>query len=510
MNDIIICILPKIQPDAPTVGPAVLKSHCEANGFSASVVDLNIDIFHHLGKDYEHHWFAADQVWYKLDKWLEFYPTIESRVEYWAKELLSKKAKYIGLSIFSNYSALFAKFLGRKIKELCPEQKIIIGGAGTFNMEIGSDSSIKRQIADYADHIVKGDGEDSLISLLKGNLDHPGIDSGSHQVLDLDTILYPNYSDINWNDYSIEQSPERIAYITGSRGCVRNCTFCDVAAMWPKYRFRSGKHIAGEIIEVRKNNDIEAFEFTDSLVNGSMKAFRDMCKTLADYRKETGDKDWSWQSQFIARSKTQMPPEDFTLMKRGGANMVSIGIESASEAVRNHMQKGFTNEDMWYTFEQLKANNVKIGIMMLVGYPTETKEDFQETLSMLDKLNERGFFEINPINGFKYMRRISFGPTMQLYSGTPITAMAHDIGIRDDATDNWVYKNNNIRVRIVRLLQAYAKLEQLNYDEKWWMIKRRNKNLMDEYENITGKKLPENILEYNEEEEYDCVSVELI
>jgi radical SAM superfamily enzyme YgiQ (UPF0313 family) len=197
-------------------------------------------------------------------------------------------------------------------------------------------------------------------------------------------------------------------------------------------------------------------------------------------------------------------------MKRGGANMVSIGIESASEAVRNHMQKGFTNEDMWYTFEQLKANNVKIGIMMLVGYPTETKEDFQETLNMLDQLKERGFFEINPINGFKYMRRISFGPTMQLYSGTPITAMAHDMGIRDDATDNWVYKNNNIRVRIVRLLQAYAKLEQLNYDEKWWMIKRRNKNLMDEYENITGKKLPDNILEYNEEEEYDCVSVELI
>jgi hypothetical protein len=33
---------------------------------------------------------------------------------------------------------------------------------------------------------------------------------------------------------------------------------------------------------------------------------------------------------------------------------------------------------------------------------------------------------------------------------------------------------------------------------------------MDEYENITGKKLPDNILEYNEEEEYDCVSVELI
>ena len=32
--DIAICILPKIQPESPTVGPAVLKSHCEAAGFS--------------------------------------------------------------------------------------------------------------------------------------------------------------------------------------------------------------------------------------------------------------------------------------------------------------------------------------------------------------------------------------------------------------------------------------------------------------------------------------------
>lgn len=42
MLDIAILIIPKIEPQAPTVGPAILKSHVEAEGFTCKVIDLNI------------------------------------------------------------------------------------------------------------------------------------------------------------------------------------------------------------------------------------------------------------------------------------------------------------------------------------------------------------------------------------------------------------------------------------------------------------------------------------
>lgn len=492
-QDIIFCILPKIQPDAPTVGPAVLKSHCIAAGFSASLVDLNIDLYKCLGESNKHYWFESDDVFYKESKWKSFYPLIKERVEFYALEICKAAPRYAGLSVFSNRSALFAFKLIEEIKKINPYQKVVVGGAGIFHR-----TDLKENLVD---HYIKGDGEFGIVELLRGNTNFPGIDSNEgYQIDNIDSVLYPNYDDIVWNQYGEDTDDYTTAFITGSRGCVRSCTFCDVASMWPKYRFRSGKNIAGEIIEIRKKYSITSFEFTDSLINGSMKAFRDMCKTLADYRSETRDNNWGWQSQFIARSKTQMPPEDFTLMKKGGGNMVSIGIESASESVRTHMKKGFSNEDMWYTYEQCKNNNIKMGLMMLVGYPTETKEDFQETLLMLEQLKARGYFEINPANGFKYVRRISFGPTMQIYEGMPLNTMSIDL--HEDASNNWVHKNNNIRVRIVRLLQAYAKLEELGYDETWWMINRRNKNLQDEYESITGKKLPDNILNYDEENEY--------
>ena len=40
--DIIICIMPKINPEAPTVGPSVLKAHLASAGFTCKVIDLNI------------------------------------------------------------------------------------------------------------------------------------------------------------------------------------------------------------------------------------------------------------------------------------------------------------------------------------------------------------------------------------------------------------------------------------------------------------------------------------
>jgi hypothetical protein len=92
---------------------------------------------------------------------------------------------------------------------------------------------------------------------------------------------------------------------------------------------------------------------------------------------------------------------------------------------------------------------------------------------------------------------------MQIYDGTPVQRMADSMGIYyEENGENWIYQNNNIRVRIVRLLQAYAKIAQLGFGETWWMANRRNKNLIDEYKKITGKDLPENILDYNEELEY--------
>ena len=74
-----------------------------------------------------------------------------------------------------------------------------------------------------------------------------------------------------------------------------------------KFRFRSGENIAKEMIRNKKEYNSKTYFFPDSLINGSMKAFRELCVVLADYHeKHPKHKDRiKWGGQFIIRSERQ-------------------------------------------------------------------------------------------------------------------------------------------------------------------------------------------------------------
>ena len=48
--DILLLIIPKILPDAPSVGPAVLKAHLLSEGFTCDVMDFNITLYNEFKK----------------------------------------------------------------------------------------------------------------------------------------------------------------------------------------------------------------------------------------------------------------------------------------------------------------------------------------------------------------------------------------------------------------------------------------------------------------------------
>jgi radical SAM superfamily enzyme YgiQ (UPF0313 family) len=131
--------------------------------------------------------------------------------------------------------------------------------------------------------------------------------------------------------------------------------------MWPKYKYRSGQSIAREIKTQVKRYGAKAFRFTDSLINGSMKAFRDMIHELSEFRMAMPSEErFIWDSHFIVRGERQMPPEDFKRMAESGAGTLLIGVESGSPSVRKHMQKGYTDEELHYSLEQIFKNNIKV------------------------------------------------------------------------------------------------------------------------------------------------------
>lgn len=279
---------------------------------------------------------------------------------------------WIGVSVFTFNSQIFTKLFLEIIRKKYPAIKLIIGGTGitSNHANIGSitqnfgEEMLQCKLVDY---VVNGEGDKALPAILKGkNYNFPQMD-------DLTDLTIPDYSDI---DFSLYSKPTLV--VTGSRGCVRHCTFCDVHANWKKYRYRPGKEVANEIILQYHKYKIKNFHFSDSLVNGSLKEFRIFCKELA-----AANLPINWRGQFIFRSG--MTDEDWDNLAASGCKGLWIGIESGSETVRWHMKKKFYNEDMYKSIHALGTRKVDMLYLLMVGYPTETEEDFCKTLELLER-----------------------------------------------------------------------------------------------------------------------------
>ena len=469
--NIVIATLPKIDLRFPLVGVAQLKSMVEKHGFSCYLVDLNIDLFHRVDlKKYGYLWLDSDTTFSDDDLFEQFKKDqFDEICKIWAKQLLSYNAEWIGLSFFSYMSLFPGRLLLKYIKEINPDAKIVLGGTGILH-------HIKT-FQNNMDAYITGEGEYSLTELLKGNMNFPGINNANfQQITDLDALPFPDYSDNDFSLYPLEpytykkpsiinldSGPSNIINITGSRGCVRNCTFCDVAIHWPKFRYRSGKSIVDEMIYVSNTYNRFQFLFTDSLMNGSMLILKNMCRKLIK-AKENGNirKNIIWGGQMICRKEQQHGINIYKMMSDSGCKWIAIGIESGSESVRTHMKKHFSNEDMDFTIEQLTLNRIRILILLIVGYPTETEEDYQDTLDM--------FTRYKKYNDIK-MIQVNLGGLACILKDTPL-----DITMSDELTgpngekfdilkhsNSWTYKDNTLEVRIERRRQLYHHCKSLGY-----------------------------------------------
>jgi len=487
--DIVLAIPPRIEDDYgyTPAAAAVLKGNVVAQGFTAKVLDFNAEIDSLLVSNP-----ATANAVNNFFNFNTFYhePTwqiIQPLLEQWAKQILILKPKWVGLSVFSYNSQRATRLLSIQLKMNQPDIKIVIGGSGINTDNVFPEDLYSKGIIDA---YIKGDGEVSLVELLRGNLTYPGINGNPPaQIKNLDELAFPDYSDYSLASYTNKKGLQALP-ITGSRGCVRNCTFCDINAAWPKFFYRSGKSISDEIKHQCETYGATAFRFTDSLTNGSMKAFREMCYELAEYRNSlpADSKKFIWDGHFIIRSERQMPPEDFDAMKESGCGTVWIGIESGSERVRNHMKKGYSEEDMQYTMKQLNRVGIKTRLLMIIGYINETQKDFQETLDLFN--NWLPYLHSGTIE------EVQLGATLNVLPRTPLADHLEDFNIvqNNNHINDWICTDNpdlDYKERLRRRILAQAHIERLGYpvfesknyvkqmQSQWEEVQRNSKKVGD-------------------------------
>ena len=439
-KDIVIISVPGTISENPPAAPAALKSSVEAAGFTCKTLDFNIKL--HQLPDY-----TDLETFFCMGLNKEVEQQANDLVKQWVTELLEYNPIYVGISVFTYQNRIATELFCKHLKEY-PHIKIILGGQGlTDGGILGAQGFAKLLISkSLADHYIKSEGEYSLVELLKGNLDYPGIDSDNFkQIEDLDNIPIPNYDDYDFDLYKNRTLP-----ITASRGCVRACNFCDIHDHW-KYNYRTGGSVAQEMIELSEKYQINKFDFTDSLVNGSLLEFNKLCIILAEHNRN--NKIIKWSGQYIVRAAKHLNEEYWINLSASGAQKLAVGVETGSDSVRLHMNKKFTNVDLDYTMEMLDKYDIGCIFLMIVGYPTETEQDFQNTLAMFKKYQHLANRIITDIN---------IGSTLGILPGTPLYTNANEYHIEvDNYENNWIAHDNPTltleeRLRRLRVMREYV------------------------------------------------------
>ena len=461
MNNLIIISLPKIETNFPPAALAILASIAKENEFNPIIFDFNLKLFEEL----------SEEEWDSVETWCEFISDLPIElsekikvifVEH-LKTLITPDTKFVCFSALSYFSNRITELALRWYNEFFDITTILGGPAlstdtSINNKEVFGEYLLKLDIADY---IVFGEGELNFDNLLKNSIDHPGINKNDPvQIDDISNLPMPTYEFFNMDSYF-----QKRVLITGSRGCVRKCTFCDIELTWPKFRFRKAESIVDEMKKHFYNHGTIDFEFTDSLINGSITNFNKFNELLYNEKqKYPALEPIRYRGQFICRDNSTNSTVSYELMHLAGCDTITTGIESFSNNVRNHMKKKFSNAAIEHHFKQCGRWGIRNVVLMIVGYPTETLADHQDNLDGLHK------YKIYSDMGTIFM--IRWGYTMHLYDNTPIMSMANELqlnfenDIRMESLFGWTSgsnPSNTLLERIRRRIEIHETSYALGY-----------------------------------------------
>ena len=200
-------------------------------------------------------------------------------------------------------------------------------------------------------------------------------------------------------EFTARTNPHR-GYITIIEGCDKFCAYCVVPFTRGKERSRTSESV---LAEARQMADLGYTEI--QLLGQNVNSYRDPSgnKSFAELLAAVGEVAGIRRVRF-----TTSHPRDFgrDIVEAIDAvpslcDHVHLPVQSGSTRVLDAMQRLYTLEQYLERIAWMKAAKREISITtdVIVGFPGETEEDFNQTLNLLDEVGYDGVFS------FKYSAR---------------------------------------------------------------------------------------------------------
>ena len=306
-------------------------------------------------------------------------------VKRYVHEIIKSNPRYLGWSLRGGFD-----FLSRTIRKTVKEKTgipIILGGAFTPFIDLNKAALFfDRECFDY---LIVGAGEMALPALLEALENHQApshipnvvyqdgstIRAGEVVVVtDLNELFCPDFSQFDLDRYP---TPVRILPIQTARGCYwRKCAFCSHHKIdQGHYKEWTVEELVGILGQLREQYSCTHFFIEDESV--SPKRAGQISEAILRRK---------LQVKLDIRGRFERGFNDnglLGLMKKAGFSSISWGLESGCQKVLDAMVKGTTKETIQQILKKASQNNIANLCFIMCGFPSETREDFYETIAFL-------------------------------------------------------------------------------------------------------------------------------
>lgn len=296
-----------------------------------------------------------------------------------AERIISHNPKYVGITAMTvEYPT--AKQIARIIKNSKTNPLIIIGGPHANAL---SERTLKE--SPEFDFVIAGEGETSLVNLIRADREHEQIPGLFRR--DKDGIIRnstpPQYEEdpANLPFPAWDILPRTDIYpVMTERGCPFNCVFCS-HNMSRMVRRRPVEHVMDEIKWIYDSFKPSEIHFEDETFGLNPEHTIRLLDSLIAFNNTA-------KLKFKAQTRVDRVNEPMIeRMKQAGFEYLELGVESGDPEVLERSGKGIDLEQVERAVEIVRKVGMKVWFKLIIGLPGETRETIRRSIDFAVKHN---------------------------------------------------------------------------------------------------------------------------
>jgi len=250
------------------------------------------------------------------------------------------------------------------LKQLRPGAKMVFGGP-----EVSFAGEEFFALHPYADHLIRGEGENAWIGLAAGEQLPPIIEGSAYAGFDGQGILYD------------DAPPGSIVYYESSRGCPYRCAFClsgSLAQAGQKLRAKSAGQTLADLLAFNRFPQVKVVKLVDRTFNFDRERAKTIWRALLDeqYRLH-------YHFEICAEL---LDEESFALLERfpPGKIQLEIGVQSTNPATLAAVNRPSDTARVIAAARRIHAmGNIHVHCDLIAGLPHESYDRFGQSFDDL-------------------------------------------------------------------------------------------------------------------------------